>query len=96
MAVQQKPSYTRLVTEKRRKAGFLHERKREVIVQRSRIDEQAVGKAQDAVAGSYRLHYSIRGSGRDITVAAESSAEARRTVMQMIPGSVVTGVHRIK
>jgi hypothetical protein len=32
-------------------------------------------------AGTYRVHYSIRGSGRDITVQAESSAEARRTVM---------------
>ena len=38
----------------------------------------------------------IRGSGRDITVQAESSAEARRTVMDMFPGAVVTGVHRIK
>jgi hypothetical protein len=45
-----------------------------------------------AFAGSYRVHYSIRGSGRDITVQAESSAEARRTVMDMFPGAVVTGV----
>jgi hypothetical protein len=28
-------------------------------------------------AGAYRVHYSLRGSGRDITVQAESSAEAR-------------------
>lgn len=48
------------------------------------------------MAGSFRVHYSIRGSGRDITVQAESSAEARRTVMEMFPGAVVTGVHRIK
>lgn len=48
-----------------------------------------------AFADSYRVHYSIRGSGRDITVQAESSSEARRTVMDMIPGAVVTGVHRI-
>ena len=34
-------------------------------------------------AGSFRVHYSIRGSGRDITVQAESSAEARREVMSM-------------
>jgi hypothetical protein len=33
------------------------------------------------LADSYRVHYSIRGSGRDITVQAENSAEARRTVM---------------
>ena len=52
--------------------------------------------AGSAFAGSYRVHYSVRGSGRDITVQAESSAEARRTVMDMFPGAVVTGVHRIK
>ena len=46
-----------------------------------------------AWAGTFRVHYSIRGSGRDITVQAESSAEARRTVMDIIPGAVVTGAH---
>ena len=49
-----------------------------------------------AFAGSFRVHYSIRGSGRDITVQAESSAEARRTVMEMVPRAVVTGVHRVR
>ncbi len=49
-----------------------------------------------AFAGNFRVHYSISGSGRDVTVQAESSAEARRTVMEMFPGAVVTGVHRIK
>jgi hypothetical protein len=49
-----------------------------------------------AWADSYRVHYSIRGSGRDITVQAESSAEARRVVMEMFPGAVVTGVSRVK
>jgi hypothetical protein len=49
-----------------------------------------------AFADSYRVHYNVRGSGRDITVQAESSAEARRTVMDMIPKAVVTGVHRVK
>ena len=48
------------------------------------------------VADSYRVHYSIRGSGRDITMQAESSSEARRVVMEMISGAVVTGVHRVK
>jgi hypothetical protein len=48
-----------------------------------------------AMAGSFRVHYSIHGSGRNITVQAESSQEARRTVMDMFPGSVVTGVHQI-
>ena len=47
-------------------------------------------------ADSYRVHYSIRGSGRDITVQAESSGEARRTVMSTFSGAVVTGVHRVK
>jgi hypothetical protein len=50
-----------------------------------------------ASAGSFRVHYSIAGSGRDVTVQAESSAEARRTVMEMFgKRCVVTGVHRIK
>jgi hypothetical protein len=50
--------------------------------------------AGSAFAGSYRVHYNLRGSGRDITVQAESSAEARRTLMDLIPAAVVTGVHR--
>ena len=49
-----------------------------------------------ALADTFRVHYSLRGSGRDITVQAESSAEARRTVMEMFPGAVVTGVSRVK
>ena len=36
----------------------------------------------------------IVAAGRDITVQAESSAEPRRTIMEMFPGSVVTGVSR--
>jgi hypothetical protein len=40
------------------------------------------------------VHYNVRGSDRDITVQAESSAEARRTLMDLILGAVVTGVHR--
>ena len=48
--------------------------------------------AGPAFAGAYRVHYSLRGSGREITVQAESSAEARRVVMQIIPGATVTGV----
>ncbi len=39
--------------------------------------------AGSAFADTYRVHYSIRGSGRDITVQAESSAEARRVVMDL-------------
>jgi hypothetical protein len=49
-----------------------------------------------ALADTYRVHYSIRGSGRDITVQADSSSEARKTVMEMFPGAVVTGVNRRK
>ena len=53
--------------------------------------------AGSAVADSYRVHYSIRGAGRDIAVQAESSSEARRTVMEMFgKDCVVTGVHRVK
>ena len=49
-----------------------------------------------ALADTFRVHYSIRGSGRDITVQAESSVEARRTVMGMFPGAVVTAVSCVK
>ena len=42
--------------------------------------------AGSAFAGSYRVHYSLRGSGHDITVQAESSAEARRTVQALFRG----------
>jgi hypothetical protein len=52
--------------------------------------------ASTALADSCRVHYSMRGGGRDATVQAESSAEARRVVMDMFPGAVVTGVHRVK
>jgi hypothetical protein len=50
----------------------------------------------NAMADLYRVHYSIRGSGKNITVNAESSAEARRVVMDMFPGAVVTGAHKIR
>jgi hypothetical protein len=52
--------------------------------------------ATSAFADTYRVHYSIKGSGHDITVQAESSAEARRVVMEMFPGAMVTGIHKIR
>ena len=55
----------------------------------------SVAFAGGAFADSFRVHYSIRGAGRDITVQAESTAEARRVVMDMFPGAVVTGAHRV-
>jgi hypothetical protein len=52
--------------------------------------------AESAFADTFRVHYSIRGTGRDITVQAESSAEARRVVMDMFADAVVTGAHLVK
>ena len=52
--------------------------------------------AGSALADTYRVSYTLRGSGKRITVLAESSAEARRVVMDLIPGTVVTGAHRVK
>ena len=49
-----------------------------------------------AWADTFRVHYSIRGGGRDVTVQAEWSAEARRIVRDLFPGAVVTGVDRVK
>jgi hypothetical protein len=39
----------------------------------------------------WRVHYTIGGGGHDAIVPAESSAQARREVMSMFPGAVVTG-----
>lgn len=47
-------------------------------------------------AGTYRVHYSISGSGHDVTVQAETSGEARETVQNMFPGAVVTNVRKEK
>ena len=49
-----------------------------------------------AFAGSYRVTYTHRGLVQRITVQAESTQEARRTVQAIIPGAVVTGAHRVK
>ena len=35
----------------------------------------------NSMADNFRVHYSIRGSGRDVTVQAQSTAEVRRVVM---------------
>ena len=42
--------------------------------------------AGSALADIYRVSYTLRGSGKRITVQAESSAEARRVVMDLFPG----------
>ena len=52
--------------------------------------------AGSALADTYRVSYTLRGSGKKITILAESSSEARRTVMDMFPGCYVTGAHKIK
>ena len=49
-----------------------------------------------ALADAFRAGYSLRGSGRDIAVQAESSAEAHRTVMDIFPDAVLKSVSRVK
>jgi hypothetical protein len=49
-----------------------------------------------AFSDTYRVTYSHRGLIQRITVQAESSAEARRVVMAIIPGAVVTGASRVR
>jgi hypothetical protein len=51
--------------------------------------------ASNAFAGTYHVSYSLRGSGHKITMRAESTSEARRTVQAIIPGAVVTNAHRV-
>ena len=43
----------------------------------------------------WKVHYSLHGE-HDAIVPAESSAQARREVISMFPGAVVTGVSRVK
>ena len=52
--------------------------------------------AQAGEASIWRVHYSIRGSGRDITIIAQSSQEARRTVKELFRGAVITGMRRVR
>ena len=52
--------------------------------------------AQAGEAIAWRVHYTMRGSGKDVTVLAQSSAEARRSVMEMFPGATVTGARRAR
>ena len=49
-----------------------------------------------AFADTYRVTYTSHGLIQRMTVQAESTAEARRVVMAIIPGAVVTGAHRVK
>jgi hypothetical protein len=49
-----------------------------------------------AFGDSYRVTYTRRGLIERITIQAESSQEARRVVMAILPGAVVTGAYRVK
>ena len=46
-------------------------------------------------ADTFRVTYTDRGLIQRITVQAESTHEARRTVMALLPGALVTGAHRV-
>jgi hypothetical protein len=50
----------------------------------------AVCAAQAGDDRPWRVHYSLSGAGRDITIVARDSQEARRVVQNMFPGAVVT------
>ena len=51
--------------------------------------------AGSAFAGSYRVTYTAGGLIQRITVQAESTQEARRTVQNLFPGCYVTGAHKV-
>jgi hypothetical protein len=55
-----------------------------------------LASAQHVQADQFKVHYSLHGSGKDIIVNASSSDDARRTVEDMFPDAVVTGVRRVK
>ena len=53
--------------------------------------------ATTAMADLFKVNYTtVAGSGRQVTIHANSSYEARRTVQDMFPGAVVTNVSRVK
>jgi hypothetical protein len=52
--------------------------------------------ASNALAGTFRVHYTCAGNGRDIQLQAKSSAKAQRMVHLMFPDCYVTGVHEVK
>jgi hypothetical protein len=76
-------------------ASLAHANTRTELDELNKKQRQARQSQTFGRSAPYRVHYSIRGSGRDITVLAESSSEARRVVMDMFPGALVTGVHKI-
>lgn len=53
--------------------------------------------AGSAIAGTFQVTYTTpRGQIHRVIVQAESTADARRTVQYLFPGTVVTGAHRVK
>ena len=47
-----------------------------------------------AIAGVYKVDYPIHGSGKAITINADSSDDARHKVQDVFPDTVVTGVRK--
>ena len=52
--------------------------------------------AGSAFADLYRVSYTLRGSGKKITINAESSSEARRVVQDLFPGCYATGAYKVR
>ena len=51
--------------------------------------------AASVFAGTFRVTYTQAGLIQRVNVQAESVHEARRTVMALLPGALVTGAHRV-
>jgi hypothetical protein len=63
-----------------------------------RIASLAVALAMlvgSAFADTFRVSYSLNGAGKQITVQARSTQDARNTVQDIFPGAIVTGAHRV-
>ena len=60
------------------------------------VGKEALSRAAKTFPNYEKIALLFHGSGRDIIVQAESSSEARRTVLDMFPRAVVTGVSRVK
>ena len=52
--------------------------------------------AGSAFADTYRVSYTYHGLGKQITVQAKSSQEARNTVKDLFPTCYVTGAQKVR
>jgi len=68
----------------------------QIVRKKEKMNKLATLLAIIMTIATFKVHYSIHGSGRDVIVQAESSYDARRMVEDMFPSATVTGVWKTK